>query len=100
MIFLLITTEVFNNIIAEQNLTEFNFNDEAYIEDISFDTKGVTSDCLYNKAISTDFQFDEEQYVDDIPFDTECISSECLYRKAVVVEFCFEDEGYIDDISL
>jgi len=30
------TTEVFNNIIAEQNLTEFNFNDEAYIEDISF----------------------------------------------------------------
>ena len=93
-------TEVFNDIVAEYNLSEFTFEDEEYINDICFDTRCVTIDCLYTKAVSVDFQLEEEQYVDDIPFDTECVTTNCLYKKAILVDFTFEEEGYIDDMGL
>ena len=71
-------------------IPEFNFEEEAYIEDIPFDTKCVSINCIYQKAIAEIFEFEEEAYVDDIPFATDSIALSC--------EFEFEDESYIDDI--
>lgn len=60
------TTEVYNEIIAEQNLTEFNFEEEEYIDDIPVTTVCITTQSLYQEAISVEFNFEEEQYIDDI----------------------------------
>ncbi len=60
------TTEVYNDIIAEQNLTQFNFEEEEYIDDIQVDTKCISTQCLYQEAISVEFNFEEEQYINDI----------------------------------
>lgn len=60
------TTEVYNDIIAEQKLAEFIFEEEEYIDDIPFDTKCISTNCIYNKAISVVFDFEEEAYIDDI----------------------------------
>ncbi len=60
------TTEIYNEIIAENNLTKFTFEEEEYIDDIPFDTECVSTNCLYQKAISVEFNFEEEEYVDDI----------------------------------
>ena len=60
------TTEVYNEIITEQQLAEFDFEEEEYIDDIPVDTKCISTQCLYHKAISVEFNFDEEQYIDDI----------------------------------
>ena len=62
------TTEVYNEIITEQKLTEFNFEEEEYIDDIIVDTKCISAQCLYQKAVSVEFTFEEEQYIDDIDF--------------------------------
>ncbi|MFK5855156.1 MAG: hypothetical protein QM503_03420 [Bacteroidota bacterium] len=94
------TTEIYKDIITEQNLAEFELAEEDYVNDIPFDTKCVTANCLYNDAVSISFQLEEEEYVDDIPFDTECISANCKYLKATQVEFNFEEEEYIDDMKL
>jgi len=60
------TTEVYNEIITEQNLAEFDFEEEEYIDDIPVDTKCISTQCLYQKAISVEFNFEEEQYINDI----------------------------------
>jgi len=60
------TTEIYNEIITEQQLADFTFEDEQYIDDIPFDTKCVSTNCLYQKAISVEFNFAEEQYIDDL----------------------------------
>lgn len=78
----------------------FNFTEETYINDIPFNTECVTSDCLYQQAVSIDFQLEDDNYIDDIPFDTECISSDCLYKKAMLEDFNLGEEAYIDDIEL
>ena len=44
------TTEIYNELIAEQNLSEFDFEDEEYIDDIPFNTKCVSTNCLYKKS--------------------------------------------------
>ena len=60
------TSEVYNEIITEQQLAEFDFEEEEYIDDITVDTKCISTQCLYQKAISVEFNFEEEQYIDDI----------------------------------
>ncbi len=60
------TSEVYNEIITEQNLTEFDFEEEKYIDDIPVDTKCISTQCQYQKAISVEFNFEEEQLIDDI----------------------------------
>ena len=71
-------------------ISSFDFEEEAYINDIPFDTECVSINCIYQKAIAETFEFEEEAYVDDIPFATDSIALNC--------EFEFEDESYIDDI--
>jgi len=60
------TTEVYNDIIAEQTLAQFDFKEEQYIDDIPFNTECVSTNCLYQKAISVEFNFEEEQFINDI----------------------------------
>ncbi len=60
------TNEIYNDILAEQNLPEFNFEEEYYISDIPFNTECVTTDCLYEQAVSVDFNFEEEEFINDM----------------------------------
>lgn len=70
---ILFTTQLF--------ASEFNFNDEAYIDDIPFNTEMV-----FHTIINPEFNFEEEAFINDIPFNT-----------ALLVNFEME-ENYIDDI--
>lgn len=49
---------------------DYNFDDEAYINDIPFSTISVSEESNYNKAMDVDFEFEQESYIDDIPFNT------------------------------
>jgi hypothetical protein len=76
----------------------FELEEEAYINDIPFDTKCIAADCIYQKALQVDFEIEEEAYVDDIPFNTQKVVVENAFRDALNEVFTFEDELYIDDI--
>lgn len=74
-------------------MPEFDLEEEAYIEDIPFDTECVTANCRYAKAMSVVFNMEEEEYIEDIPFNTKNIA-----ENSNLEELDFEDEAYIDDI--
>lgn len=76
------------------NMPDFDFTEEAYIDDIPFDTECVSKNCIYQKALSVIFQMDEEQYINDIPFKTKTIKD----KSAITTDFNLEDEDYINDI--
>ena len=69
------------------------FEDEAYINDIPFNTEMVV-----NEMMLPEFDFEEEAYVDDIPFATEMVVAAYNYRLAVNSEFDLSEENYVDDI--
>ena len=60
------TKEVYDNIIADKNLAEFDFEEEEYIDDIPFDTECISIECLYQKAISVEFNFEDEVIEDSV----------------------------------
>ena len=60
------TSEIYNEVMAEQQLAEFDFEEEEYIDDITIDTKCISAQCLFQEAISVEFNFEEEEYIDDI----------------------------------
>ena len=76
----------------------FSFEEEAYINDIPFNTGCVKAKYLYEKAISEEYDFEEEAYIEDIPFNTECVTANCLYQKAINEVFVLEEEPYVNDI--
>lgn len=78
--------------------TIFNMEEEAYINDIPFDTGEVKVNCLYNRAIAENFEMEEESYIDDIPFNTGNIAVNGMSLNAMNVEFDLPEENYIDDI--
>jgi len=84
---------VMENTFESNVLSEFDFEEEAYIEDIPFNTECVTANCRYKKAMAVVFEIEEEKYVNDIPFDTKNIAQNSNSK-----EFDFEEEAYIDDI--
>jgi len=71
--------------------------EEAYINDIPFDTEIVAESYSINE-MEKDFDFFEEYEIYDIPFNTACISAECRYEMAIAEEFEMEEETYINDI--
>lgn len=77
---------------------EFNFEEEAYINDIPFSTECVSKNCLYQKALLELYKLDEEQYINDIPFDTELVKAQNKNVSIMQIDFEFEEESYIDDI--
>jgi hypothetical protein len=52
--------------------------EEAYIDDIPFDTWEIASAALSD---GDEVKMEEEPYIDDIPFDTRAIACKCLLRK-------------------
>ncbi len=94
------TTGIYNDVLLDENIAEFNFTDESFINDIPFDTECISEACLYQKAILVIYIFEDEEYINDIPFNTRCISAKCRYEKAMKVEFNFEEEEYIDDMEI
>lgn len=84
--------------IASAYAVEFNFEEEAYINDIPFNTECVSKNCLYQKALLEIYMLDAEQYINDIPFDTELIKAQNKNVSIMQLDFEFEEESYIDDI--
>lgn len=71
----------------------FQFEDEAYIDDIPFDTEMVV-----HLLMLAEYNFEEEAYIDDIPFNTAKISAQYLYNDAMAVNFELPEELYVNDI--
>jgi hypothetical protein len=65
--------------------------EEAYVDDIPFNTELIAYQSMVNNMISTDI----ESYVDDIPFNTRKIFYESLANNMVTAS---SDEAYADDI--
>jgi len=85
-------------VVHEMNITNVDFEDEAYIDDIPFNTAYVTANCNYLKAMAVDYELEDENFINDIPFNTEKVTEVYTYSKAVSIEFQLTDEKYIDDI--
>lgn len=79
-------------------LPELDFEDEEYIDDIPFNTAKVVANYNYKTAVSSSFVMEEERYVDDLPFDTESIAIRVLFEEAINATYTMEDEDYVDDI--
>ena len=70
---------------------EMPLEEEAYVDDIPFNTELIAYQSLVNDMISHDI----ESYVDDIPFNTKKIYYESLANNMAVAS---ADEAYADDI--
>lgn len=75
--------------------SEINFKEEAYINDIPFDTEMIYNN-LMNENIAATFSFNDEAYINDIPFDTEEVVA--VYFDENIVSLDFDEETYVDDI--
>ena len=73
------------------NNKSIDFEDEAYIDDIPFNTEEIAANYLYEKALTVEFEMAEEEYIDDIPFNTRNIAEQSLYNRAGNEEFTFND---------
>ena len=60
------TTKIYNEIITENQLTDFTLEEEQYIDDIPINRECISTNSQYQKAIAVEFNFEEEQYIDDI----------------------------------
>ena len=74
-----------------------SLTEEAYINDIPFNTEIVAENYSLNEMVKG-FDFSEEFEIYDIPFNTECITADCRYELALSQEFEIEEEPYINDI--
>ncbi len=87
---------------AENKPLNFNLTEEAYIDDIPFDTEQIAGTAS-PAADLTQFALKEEEYIDDIPFNTEEIVQSLQQGvdqdRAMAEIFPLDDEPYIDDIS-
>ena len=90
-------TEEIVNMVSLESPT-YDFEEETYINDIPFNTACITADCKYEVAIAENYQFEEESIVEDIPFDTRTVLTEKNYNQATNVTYNFEEEVYVDDI--
>ncbi len=70
---------------------DINLADEAYVNDIPFNTEMVANQALLN---GVDY-LEEEAYVDDIPFDTKKIYYDSMTDQMTAE---YQNEDYIDDI--
>lgn len=75
----------------------FKMQDEAYINDIPFNTSVVLNEIHSCFALNMEFEMAEESYINDIPFDTQ----EVIMEYGIEVEglsIGMHEEAYIDDI--
>lgn len=113
----------FNDTFAINVNTNFDLEDEEYVNDIPFNTSDVigldldTNNGIYlpekdfenklmviNNVMNVNFDLEEEEYVDDIPFITEDIADvepvylNSSFQNLMNVEFNLAEEKYVDDI--
>ncbi|MBU1010377.1 MAG: hypothetical protein KKD74_09600 [Bacteroidetes bacterium] len=77
---------------------EFKQKEEAYIDDIPFNTDSIAADYLLGELLNDTIKLSEEAYVDDIPFDTHEVVLTYHSDSAMQVNFVMESEAPIDDI--
>jgi len=76
----------------------FELKEEAYINDIPFDTHRIAAEYSQQKAISIRFEPVEENPVADIPFDTEQVAETERSNRAMQHVFRPAPEAFIHDI--
>ena len=79
-------------------LSKTEFEDEAYIDDIPFDTEAIVIIYKYNKAVGELFELEDEADIKDIPFNTASVVANYKYQTAININFDFNEENSIDDI--
>ncbi len=102
LVILLTTTLVmaFNSSETSDDLN-IQIEDEAYIDDIPFNTENVLNDFdLNNNSVPSDdlMKIEPEKYIDDIPFNTKEIFDDHFDETSYNSIFQLKDENYIDDI--
>jgi len=73
------------------SIKEPDFAEEAYVNDIPFDTWEVAVDAILE---GDEVKLEEEAYVNDIPFDTRAIAGKYLLRRMMETS----DEANVNDI--
>lgn len=76
----------------------FGLKEEAYINDIPFDTHRIAAAYTQQQAISIRFEPAEEIPVADIPFDTEKVAENEHSNRAMQFVFRPAPEAFIHDI--
>ena len=102
-LFLLIAGVAFGSELKLNNNIEdlppvIDFEEEAYVDDIPFDTQAIAEACILKEIMNVEFDFEEEAYIDDIPYNTCEVARNCRIEKYLEDVFDFEEEAYIDDI--
>jgi hypothetical protein len=93
------TAEANNNTKCNHSrIVEITLSDEAYINDIPFDTSAIFAEANDQEAFQGDFPLEDESYIDDIPFDTKSIACSVCNKLAEETHFPLEEEAYINDI--
>jgi len=96
-----IVTIIFASCLAvtSASLTANTISDEAYIDDIPFNTRAIAGNILVSETFFEKHALlPEECYVNDIPFDTEEIASKGSYPGRVFSLPIPVEEAYVDDI--
>ncbi len=79
---------------------EFKLQEEAYINDVPFDTEAIVRAYKQHCAMKIAFQMQEEQYIDDFPLDTRIVVASLPCDSAMQVDYIMPEESYIDDFPL
>ncbi len=82
----------------ESQSEKITLHEEAYINDIPFDTGMVVAEARVQDALQGTFHLEDEKYIDDIPFDTRAIAGKACTEAAGEIHFPLEEEPYINDI--
>ncbi len=77
---------------------QITLREEAYIDDIPFNTELVVRDFFSRQFVADTLRPDTEEYVNDIPFDTHAILAKMHSDSATSVRYQPAAELYIDDI--
>lgn len=77
---------------------QIKLSDEAYIDDIPFNTELVARDYITRQLVADTLRPETEEYVNDIPFDTHAILAKMHSDSATTVRYQPAAESYIDDI--
>ena len=63
---------------ADAMQVSFYLEEEAYVDDIPFNTEAIAEKALFEQAMAADYDLEEESYIEDIPFNTAKIAEERL----------------------
>jgi len=99
MLLITVSATAVNTCYCDQTqLEKITLNEEAYINDIPFDTGMVVAEARVQDAPQGAFYLEDEKYIDDIPFNTRVIAGKACTKATAEIHFPLEEEPYIDDI--